>query len=130
MGWDVVDSGFQVVLAGNVAEIVADSLPPELKILLDENALSGEELSFYVGHPGGPRVLQAAEAALALPKGALAASWESLARFGNMSSTSVLFVLDEAIKTDHIEDSLGVMFAFGPAFCAEIGLLRVQDKAA
>ena len=97
MGWDVVDSGFKVVLAPTVAEIVADEMPGALDALLDQCALQRADLGFFVGHPGGPKVLRSAAKALGLTDDDFARSWESLARYGNMSSTSVLFVLADAL---------------------------------
>jgi alkylresorcinol/alkylpyrone synthase len=124
MGWDVVDSGFRVVLAPNVAEVVSEHLPAAVDALCASAALRRDELAFFIGHPGGPKVLRCAAAALGLPDDAFAASWDSLARFGNMSSTSVLFVLADQISAGLPVAADGLLFAFGPAFCAELTLLR------
>lgn len=126
MGWDVVDGGFKVVLAPNVATVVSENLPAELESLLSDEGLGDEEPSFFVGHPGGPRILDAVQSALDLPKDALKPSWDSLTQYGNMSSTSVLFVLADTIEKLPPEGTLGLMFAFGPAFCCELALLRVN----
>lgn len=125
MAWDIVDSGFKVVLAPTVADIVAEHLPTELDRLLADEGIEKERPSFFVGHPGGPKILEATEAALGLPANALELSWNSLAEYGNMSSTSVLFVLADALRRPTPVGTLGLMFAFGPAFCAELALLRV-----
>jgi alkylresorcinol/alkylpyrone synthase len=125
MGWDVVDSGFKVVLANNVASLVASELPGELDDVLQSEGLD-ERPTFFVGHPGGPKVLHAAAEALGLDDTAFKKSWDSLARYGNMSSTSVLFVLRDVLDDLPEPGALGLIFAFGPAFCAELGLLRVQ----
>lgn len=122
MGWDVVDSGFKIVLSKNVPEITLRELPQMTKDLLDEFHVTQSDLSFYMAHPGGPKVLEAMEQALGLDKGALELSWESLKRYGNMSSTSVLFITKETLKTPRPKGSLGLMAAMGPAFCAELGL--------
>ena len=126
MGWDVVDSGFKVILAPNVAEIVAERLPAELEDLLEKEGLQGEKPTFFVGHPGGPKILKTTEQALDLPPDALKPSWDSLAKYGNMSSTSVLFVLGDTLASPPQAGELGLMFAFGPAFCCELGLLRAR----
>jgi alkylresorcinol/alkylpyrone synthase len=86
------------------------------------------DLSFVAAHPGGPKVLQAMEQALNMGHGALHLSWESLARYGNMSSVSVLFVLAHILKDLPGPDALGLMVAMGPAFCAELGLLRCRGS--
>lgn len=122
MGWDVVDSGFKIVLSKNVPEITLRELPQMTKDLLDEFHATQSDLSFYMAHPGGPKVLEAMEQALGLGKGALELSWDSLKRYGNMSSTSVLFITKETLKSPRPKGSLGLMAAMGPAFCAELGL--------
>jgi alkylresorcinol/alkylpyrone synthase len=126
MGWDVVDSGFKVVLAPSVAETVAAEMPGALDAILAQCDLERGDLGFFVGHPGGPKVLRSAAQALGLTDDDFARSWESLARFGNMSSTSVLFVLADAISDGFESASKGLLFAFGPAFCAELCLLEAR----
>jgi alkylresorcinol/alkylpyrone synthase len=129
MGWDVVDSGFRVVLAPAVADIVAAELPGALDALCESEGFGRSELAFYVAHPGGPKVLTAAAAALGLDDSAFAASWDSLRRHGNMSSTSVLFVLAELLSSGRLEPGArGAMFAMGPAFCAELALLEATGQ--
>jgi alkylresorcinol/alkylpyrone synthase len=124
MGWDVVDSGFKVVLAPTVAEVVASNLPAAVDALLTTQNLSRSDLAFFVGHPGGPKVLRSAAQAMGLDDEAFALSWESLARYGNMSSTSVLFVLAAQLAAGVPPQSHGLLFAFGPAFCAELTVLN------
>lgn len=124
MGWDVVNNGFQIVLSAGVPTLVENEMPPAVEALFEQAGLAGEKPQFVVAHPGGPKVMEAMEKALFLEKGELKKSWDSLSQFGNMSSTSVLFILG-----DHIEDpppagSIGIMAAMGPAFCAELNLLR------
>ena len=126
MGWDVVDSGFRVVLAPTVAEVVAEELPGAIDALCAAKGWGREDLGFFVGHPGGPKVLKSAAAAMGLSDEDFAASWDSLRRFGNMSSTSVLFVLAETLAAKPRPGSRGLLFAFGPAFCAELALLEVN----
>jgi alkylresorcinol/alkylpyrone synthase len=69
-------------------------------------------------------VLEAIEESLALPPDALARSWEHLARVGNLSSASVLFVLGDALAEAHAPGTLGLVLAMGPGFCSELVLLR------
>jgi len=126
MGWDVVNSGFKVVLAPTVAEVVAHEMPGALDAILEQDGLTRSDLSFFVGHPGGPKVLRSAAAALGLTDDDFARSWDSLARFGNMSSTSVLFVLADALAAGFESGSKGLLFAFGPAFCAELCVLEAR----
>ncbi len=77
-----------------------------------------------MSHPGGPRVLEAMQEALELPETALAGAWRTLREVGNLSSTSVLLVLEEALSSPPPPGSWGLMSAMGPGFCSELVLLR------
>jgi alkylresorcinol/alkylpyrone synthase len=78
-----------------------------------------------VAHPGGPKVLQAMQRALDLPDGALDLTWRSLAEVGNLSSASVLHVLEATlVERRPPPGTPGMMLAMGPGFCAELVLLR------
>lgn len=127
MGWDVVDTGFQVVLSPEVPDLVQRELPAAVDGLLAEAKLSRTDLDFFVAHPGGPKVLKAMASALELPQEALQSSWDSLARYGNMSSTSVLFVLADLLSRPPPTGQRGLMAAMGPAFCAELNLLTARS---
>jgi len=127
MGWDVVDTGFQVVLSKDVPDIVTQHLPGAVQEVLQDAGLEGAQPTFFVAHPGGPKVLYAMEKALGLTQGELHQSWDSLARQGNMSSASVLFVLAQTLKQLPKDGRLGLMLAMGPAFCAELTLLRCRS---
>jgi alkylresorcinol/alkylpyrone synthase len=92
---------------------------------LAENGLSREQITHWVAHTGGPRVLQAFETALELPEAALARSWRSLREVGNLSSASVLHVLSELMESKEPKaGEHGLMMAMGPGFCAELVLLQ------
>lgn len=125
MGWDIVDEGFQVVLSPDVPKLVREALPLAVDAFLAEHGLCRDDIATWVSHPGGPAVLQAMEEGLTLPEGALDASRESLAEVGNLSSASVLCVLEEfRANRRPPAGSYGLLMALGPAFCAEMVLLR------
>jgi alkylresorcinol/alkylpyrone synthase len=125
MGWDVVDTGFKVVLSAAVPDIVRQHVPPAVDGFLAEHGLRRQDIATWVMHPGGPKVIDALEESLALPADALAPTRDGLARLGNLSSASVLFLLDEyRRRRAPPPGSFGVLMAMGPAFCAEIVLLR------
>jgi len=89
------------------------------------HGLQVQDLAFWLVHPGGPKIMQAVESSLHLNNGQLALSHQSLAKYGNVSSTSVLLILAEAMKNNPSPPgSYGLMMAFGPAFSAEMVLLR------
>jgi alkylresorcinol/alkylpyrone synthase len=125
MGWDVGGSGFRIVLSASVADVVEAHLGDDVRGFLEDFDLKTADVTAWVAHPGGPKVLQAMQRALDLPEGALDVTWRSLAEIGNLSSSSVLHVL-EATLAGHRPPAgtPGVLLAMGPGFCAELVLLR------
>jgi alkylresorcinol/alkylpyrone synthase len=125
MGWDISERGFQVVLSGEVPEVARRFLPADVDRFLGDHGLARADISSWVCHPGGPKVLQAMQEALALPGDALRLTWESLERVGNLSSASVLLVLRETMAAARPSPgALGLLLALGPGFCSELVLLR------
>jgi alkylresorcinol/alkylpyrone synthase len=125
MGWDISEKGFQIVLSKEVPEVVEKHLAADVDSFLHDQGISRSDLQSYILHTGGPRVLEATEHALNLPKGALDASWECLRRTGNLSSASVLLVLEEVVtRRRPAAGSYSLLAAMGPAFCSELVLLR------
>ena len=125
MGWDVVDTGFKIVLSADVPAIVRAHVPAALDAFLAQHGVRRSDVATWVLHPGGPKVIDALEESLALARGTLAPTREGLAKFGNLSSSSVLFLLDEyRRRRAPPRGSYGVVMAMGPAFCAEMVLIR------
>lgn len=125
MGWEISDRGFRVVLSAEVPELVRRHLRGDVESFLGAQGLTLDRIARFVSHPGGPRVLQAVQAALDLPQEALAASWRSLAELGNLSSASVLMVLGDVLAQRRPEQgTAGLLLAMGPGFCSELVLLR------
>lgn len=122
MGWDVGATGFKIVLSAEVPSIVKRHLPTEVDEFLSDHGLSRADISHWICHPGGPKVITAMEEALELPDGALAITRTSLASVGNLSSASVLHVLGET-QDVALAGELGLLMAMGPGFCAELVLL-------
>lgn len=130
LGWDIGGSGFRIVLGASLPDIVELHLGPGVVDLLAAHGLKVADVGTWVAHTGGPRILQAAASALELPDEAFAASWRSLARVGNLSSSGVLHVLaDELAAGGHIPGSAGVLFAVGPGVCTETVLLRWPEES-
>lgn len=125
MGWDITDGGLKVVLGPEVPDIARERMRPFVEEFLSDHGLTLSQLGVWVAHPGGPKVVDALEEGLGLDAGALDASRQSLARVGNLSSASVLAVLDETLRRGDIEPGTwGLVLAMGPGFCAEAVLLR------
>jgi alkylresorcinol/alkylpyrone synthase len=125
MGWDVVDTGFKVVLSAKVPQLVKDHIRGNVDGFLAEHGLTRKDIRHWVAHTGGPKVLEGFESALELEAGALERSWNSLKQVGNLSSASVLFVLGETLDEAGAKPGdWGVVMAMGPGFCAEMVLVR------
>lgn len=125
MAWRLADTGFQIVLSAGVPDLVRNKLRAGVDSFLGEHGLSRRDISHWVAHTGGPKVLQAMEAALEIPRCALARSWKSLASIGNLSSASVLFVAAAFLDSKTARrGEYGVMLSMGPGFCGELVLLR------
>ena len=125
MGWDISQVGFRIVLSRDVPQVVLENLGRDVDRFLADYQLTREDIGCWVIHTGGPKVLEATEQALELPPGALDASWSCLRKTGNLSSASVLFVLEEIMKNRRPDPGTwSVLAAMGPGFCSELVLLR------
>ena len=125
VGWKFNESGFNVVLSSEIPELVNRYLRTNVDEFLGDNDLSVQEICSFIFHSGGPKVLEAMESSLSLPPGALAASWDNLREMGNMSSVSVLSVMEEHLLNRPGEPGTHSMLAaMGPAFCSELVLLQ------
>ncbi len=125
MGWDVVDTGFKVVLSAKVPQLVRGHLRGDMDGFLAAHGLDRSRIRHWIAHTGGPKVLDAVGEALELPPSALERSWASLNELGNLSSASVLFVLGDLLRAEEAEPGdFGVLLAMGPGFCAELVLLQ------
>jgi len=125
MGWDISEKGFRIVLSPEVPAMVERHWAHDVDEFLGDMSLSRKDIGSWILHSGGPKVLEAMAATLNLPDGALDASWECLRRVGNISSVSVLLVLEEVMNHHRpAPGSLSLLGAMGPGFCSELVLLR------
>jgi predicted naringenin-chalcone synthase len=122
MTWTVGDHGFEMTLSPRVPELIGQHLRPWLGGWLADNGLTLEQVASWAIHPGGPRILTAIEKALGLPREATAVSREVLAACGNMSSPTVLFILERLLRRQ--APGPCVALGFGPGLTAEAVLLR------
>lgn len=125
MGWNVTDLGFEVVFSSRIPTIVRDEFPPILDQFLAQHGLQRRDISRYLLHPGGAKVIAAYEEALGLPAEALAITRDVLWNYGNMSSATIFFVVEQALRAAPLAaGEHGVMAVFGPGFSAELILIR------
>jgi alkylresorcinol/alkylpyrone synthase len=122
MGWDISSSGFNIVLSGNVPEVVEENIPKDVQAFLKSNDLDIKDIQEVISHPGGPKVLDALAKAVQKDREFFRHSWDSLKDNGNMSSVSVLDVLSRSLGDEQKVGTKGLMLAMGPAFCSEMVL--------
>ncbi len=128
MGFDVTGNGLRIVLDAEVPVMVERYLRGDVDEFLAAHGLARADIAWWVCHPGGPKVIEALEATLEVPRDALQLTWDSLAHVGNLSSASVLHVLADTLRErPPPAGSYGVLMAMGPGFCSELVLLRATD---
>ena len=105
--------------------VIRENLGRDADGFLAEHGLERGDIGSWIIHTGGPKVLEATQEALELAPGTLQISWECLRKTGNLSSASVLFVLEEVLKHHQpAAGTWGLLAAMGPGFCSELVLLR------
>jgi alkylresorcinol/alkylpyrone synthase len=121
MGWSIEDDGFGVVLSPDIPRCAREELRPAVGDFLARHGLTLDDLDGIVMHPGGRKVLEAAERALELPHEEFRHAWDVLADYGNMSSPTALFVLQRTLSAG--ASGLHLLAAFGPGFTVSFALL-------
>jgi len=125
MGWDLIETGLKVQLSKSVPTIVREKLRDDLEAACASYQLDFADLKHFILHPGGAKVLDAFEEVLDLPPGDLTFSRGTLRDHGNMSSVTVLFILERFLHSgEHSPGDLSVLSAMGPGFSAEHVFLR------
>jgi alkylresorcinol/alkylpyrone synthase len=125
MGWNISEKGFRIILSTEVPTLIRENLGRDVDAFLADNGHQRSDLKSFVLHTGGPKVLDASADALGLHNGQLKASWDCLRKVGNLSSASVLCVLEDVMKNRRPEPgTLGLLAAMGPGFCSELLLLE------
>jgi alkylresorcinol/alkylpyrone synthase len=124
MGWKIDERGFQIVLSPKVPDLARERRGADALAFLRDHGVDRADVGAWICHPGGPKVLEAIRDALEITDDDVALSWKTLAETGNLSSTSVLLVLEETLAQGRAPGTPGVMLALGPAFCSELVLIR------
>jgi alpha-pyrone synthase len=130
MTWTVGDFGFEMRLSSYVPEVVRSGIKNLTRSLLAKINRNLPEIGFFAIHPGGKRILEAIEKELGLTKEQNRPAYEVLRKYGNMSSPTVLFVLQEVCRVLRTEDDGKriLSFAFGPGLTLESMLLRITKN--
>lgn len=124
MGWDMDANGYGLVLSEDVPGAVAEMAPGNLRDFLNQHGLTQNQVTEWVLHPGGPKILAALQQSTQLPDSAIQRSLDGLARYGNLSSCSVLYSLAHFIQEPATHGDTAVLVALGPGFSMELILLK------
>ena len=125
MGFDLRDSGFHIILAKDVPEMIGAKIKELVHGFLGRNGKTQEEIKGWILHPGGARLLSTVEKELGICKCDTQPSWDILGNVGNLSSATILFILQEWLEKRPLQTGEhAVAAAFGPGFSAEFLLLQ------
>jgi alkylresorcinol/alkylpyrone synthase len=125
MGFDLKETGFHIVLSRDVPQMIRERIRGLVDGFLARHGLTREQIAAYVMHPGGQKLLFFIEEELGLLRAKTQPSWDVLADYGNLSSASVLFVLNQWMERQPpAPGQHGLLAAFGPGFSAELVLLQ------
>jgi alkylresorcinol/alkylpyrone synthase len=124
LGWRLGADGFRIVLQADLAATVQQHLAGTVTAFLTRHGLTVDDITTWICHPGGPKVIDAVQNSLKLPDSAVESSRRSLAQVGNLSSASVLHILESTLATPPPPDSVGLMVGLGPGVSVELVLLR------
>lgn len=127
MGWEFLDDGFKVVFSKDIPLIIKENVKDDIESFLAKNNLKISDIKNFVAHPGGAKIIQAYTDALALNPEMLNHSKSVLRDYGNMSSVSVLYVLEKFLY-EGFKDGYGLMISLGPGFSSELVLLKMKNR--
>lgn len=126
MGWQFQDDGFKVVFSKDIPTFIHTNISADINAFLAKQGLQLGDIKNFIFHPGGTKVLDAYVDALQVPGDFLKNTRQVMTDNGNMSSVTVLYVL-EKFMTDGFTDGYGLMLAMGPGFSSEMVLLNMKN---
>lgn len=124
MGFKLTNSGLQMILDIEVPETIESHFPNIIYPFLEENNLKIEDINHLIFHPGGKKIIQTVEKLFSDDDKNINETKEVLRLYGNMSSATILYVLERFIEKKPKKDSYGLMLSFGPGFTAQRVLLK------
>ncbi|WP_028391503.1 type III polyketide synthase [Bacillus cihuensis] len=127
MGWDVRNEGLHVIFSKDIPTIISNWLKPNVEVFLDKNDMKQSNIRHFIAHPGGKKVIDAYCESLGFHEEMVKISMEVLREYGNMSSATILYVLEKFMEQDISEGEYGLAAALGPGFSSELLLLRWEE---
>lgn len=127
MGWDFLDEGFKVLFSEDIPTIIRDNIYRDVVHFLSKQETKISDIKNFIFHPGGKKILTAYSETLPVEGDFLAKTRQVMNENGNMSSATVLYVMDKFFK-DGFEDGPGLMVSLGPGFSSEMVLLQMTNS--
>jgi len=127
MGWEFQDTGFKVLFSKDIPTFINEHVLEDITQFLQKHDLQLSDIKNFIFHPGGKKVLDAYADALPIEGDFLKKTREVMNDNGNMSSVTVLYVLEKFMEQG-FEDGYGLMMAMGPGFSSEMVLLKMKNK--
>lgn len=127
MGWYIGNTGFEMKLTSKVSKQIKKNIKSLTERFLQKAKVNMADITGYAIHPGGRTILEAVEEALELPEESNAFAYQVLKDYGNMSSATILFVLDKMLKANNLVDQKILSFAFGPGLTVEGMVLEIHS---
>ncbi|USG67711.1 type III polyketide synthase [Brevibacillus ruminantium] len=126
MGWEMTEAGLKVIFSRDIPPLIHSAMRENVDSFLGRMDSSLQDLTHFIFHPGGAKVLTAYQQALDLPPSSTRFSEHVLNEYGNMSSPTVLFVLEKSLETAWSSGEKGLLAALGPGFSSELLLLEAR----
>ncbi|MFS0656757.1 type III polyketide synthase [Bacillus sp. 179-C3.3 HS] len=128
MGWAFTNNGFQVIFSRDIPTMISGWLKGQVEQFLEQQGHSKDNLSVFLAHPGGKKVIDAYIDSLSLQEQQLMSSKEILKHHGNMSSATVLYVIKHFLEHETMDDgAIGLCGALGPGFSSELLLMKWEE---
>mgnify|MGYP001022553777 CR=1 FL=1 len=124
MGFRLTNNGLQMVLDKDVPETIAAHFEKIIHPFLEKNGFTIHDIDHLIFHPGGKKIISTVEELFSGLGKDINATKEILKHFGNMSSATVLYVLEKIMETNPAKGEKGLMLSFGPGFSAQSILLQ------
>ncbi len=127
MGWNFQDDGFKVLFSADIPTIIKTHIYTDVTHFLAKHGLTLDDIKNFIFHPGGKKVLAAYEEALPVDGDFLKNTREVMQENGNLSSATVLYVMEKFHKTGYV-NGYGLMVTLGPGFSCEMVLLQMHKS--
>ena len=127
MGWELVESGLKAIFSKDIPNIVKNKVSKEVITFLNANNLKSNDIKHFLLHPGGTKIIEEFESSLNLNGDSTKYTKKVLQNYGNMSSPTVIYVIEEFLKSGEYETGdLGLIASLGPGFSSEVLLFQIQ----